>query len=298
MSVKFFFFLFLAVLIAFIAIVMINPTAKTKAMSLASQLIAKKNISVKNNISYGPLNRQNLDHYQPKTGSTQKPILIFYYGGGWKSGEKSIYHFIGAELASKGFDVIIPDYRLFPEVKFPKFINDAALAYNWVWQNLAKKDERPIILIGHSAGAHIAALMAYDQSYLNKFNSAANPKFKPAGFIGFAGPYAFNPVTWPTTKDIFSTIENEDLARPVAFVNSKSPASLLFHGEEDTVVKKWNMETLTKALKDNKIKVEANLLPGISHIDIMLNIGLPLKQQNNILEKLMEFIKAVEENTI
>ncbi len=295
MSVKLCFFLFLALLISFVSIVMISPSAKTKAMSLVSQLVANQNISVQKNISYGPLNRQSLDHYQPKTGSTQKPILIFYYGGGWESGEKSIYHFIGAELASKGFDVIIPDYRLFPEVKFPKFINDAALAYNWVWQHLAQKNERPIVLIGHSAGAHIAALMAYDQTYLNKFSSAANPKFKPAGFIGFAGPYAFNPVTWHTTKDIFSTTKNEDLARPVAFINSKSPTSLLFHGEEDTVVKKWNMETLTKALKANKVEVEANLLPGISHIDIMLNIGLPLKQQKNILEKMMKFIKKIEE---
>lgn len=294
---KLFFFLFLGLLISCISILILSPTAKTKAMSLASQMLAKKNISVQNNIPYGSLSRQTLDLYKLKTGSTQKPILIFYYGGGWKSGEKSIYHVIGAELASKGFDVIIPDYRLFPEVRFPKFVNDAALAYNWVWQNLAKKEERPIILIGHSAGAHIAALMAYDQSYLKKFPDASNPKFKPAGFIGFAGPYAFNPVTWPTTKDIFSTIKNEDLARPVAFVNSKSPATLLFHGEKDTVVKNWNMETLSKTLKDNKVEVETNLLPNITHIDIMLNIGLPLKQQTNILEKMIKFIKKVEEKS-
>lgn len=291
---KLFFFIFLGLLITFITIVMISPSAKTKAISLASQLIAKKNIQIKNNIAYGSLVRQTLDHYQTKTGSTQKPILIFYYGGGWKSGEKSIYYAIGAELASKGFDVIIPDYRLFPEVKFPKFVDDAALAYNWVWQNFAKGQDRPIILIGHSAGAHIASLMAYDQSYLKKFNQASSPKFKPAGFIGFAGPYAFNPVTWPTTKDIFSTIKDEDLARPVAFANSKSPPTLLFHGEKDTVVKRWNMETLSKVLKENKVDVEANLLPEISHIDIMLNIGLPLKQQKNILEKMMNFIKKVE----
>ena len=294
---KLFFFLFLGLLISFISILMLSPTAKTKAMSLASQMLAKKNIFVQSNIPYGSLSRQTLDLYKPKTSSTQKPILIFYYGGGWKSGEKSIYHVIGAELASKGFDVIIPDYRLFPEVRFPKFVNDAALAYNWVWQNLAKKEERPIILIGHSAGAHIAALIAYDQSYLKKFPDASNPKFKPAGFIGFAGPYAFNPVTWPTTKDIFSTIKNEDLARPVAFVNSKSPATLLFHGEKDTVVKNWNMETLSKTLKDNKVEVETNLLPNITHIDIMLNIGLPLKQQKNILEKMITFIKKIEEKT-
>lgn len=294
---KLFFFLFLGLLISFISILMLSPTAKTKAMSLASQMLAKKNISVQNNIPYGSLSRQTLDLYKPKTSSTQKPILIFYYGGGWKSGEKSIYHVIGAELASKGFDVIIPDYRLFPDVRFPKFVNDAALAYNWVWQNLAKKEERPIILIGHSAGAHIAALIAYDQSYLKKFPDASNPKFKPAGFIGFAGPYAFNPVTWPTTKDIFSTIKNEDLARPVAFVNSKSPATLLFHGEKDTVVKNWNMETLSKTLKDNKVEVETNLLPNITHIDIMLNIGLPLKQQTNILEKMIKFIKKVEKKS-
>ncbi len=292
---KLFFFLFLGLLITLISIVIISPTAKTKAMSLASQIIAKKNITVLNNIPYGSLSRQKLDHYKPKTGSTQKPILIFYYGGGWKSGEKSIYHVIGAELASKGFDIIIPDYRLFPEVKFPKFVNDAALAYNWVWKNLAKSQERPIILIGHSAGAHIAALIAYDQSYLKKFRDASNPKFKPAGFIGFAGPYAFNPVTWPTTKDIFSTIKDEDLARPVAFVNSKSPATLLFHGEKDIVVKRWNMESLSKTLKENKVEVETNLLPNISHIDILLNIGLPLKQQTNILEKMIKFIKKIEE---
>lgn len=301
-------------LIAFIAAVVFIAPARTCLIVLASRLVADGDVQVVRNIAYGAHARQSLDHYRDETkglarahslaavaddavSAGQKPIVIFFYGGGWTSGDKSIYHSIGAALAKRGFEVVIPNYRLFPEVQFPDFVHDAVLAYEWVWHNLAQKGTRPIFVMGHSAGAHIAALLAYDQRYLEngfakqfKSLNKSDLAFRPSGFIGLAGPYAFDPTTWPSTKHIFSNVTSADHARPVHFVNENSPPTLLFHGQKDDVVKLWNQQELTDALKRKGVFVNATVVPEVGHIGLLLNLGLPLGQRDQLFDKITQFI--------
>ena len=122
-------------------------------------------------IAYGELRRQKLDIYvPPMQPSGQLPVVVFWYGGAWIEGSKNDYRFVGAALAELGYVTVVPDYRLYPDVRFPAFIDDGALAVRWVRENAAEHGGDParIVLIGHSAGAHLAAMLAFNRVYLDK----------------------------------------------------------------------------------------------------------------------------------
>jgi acetyl esterase/lipase len=202
-----------------------------------SRLVAERGAVVQRDQSFGPNTRHRLDVYRPKTPCPDGPVVIFWYGGGWTSGDRATYGFVGSALAGRGITTVVPDYRHYPEVTFPGFVDDAALAYAWVAKNVAMNGAkpRPIIVMGHSAGAHTAALLAYDQGYLMRAGSNLP---KPTGLIGLAGPYSFDPTTWPTTKQIFATAPSADSARPVSFIRPGAPPALLLHGAADTTVRR------------------------------------------------------------
>ena len=154
-------------------------------------------------IAYGSLTRHKLDLFEPVNFRQQPaPVVVFFYGGGWDSGSKADYRFVGRTLAAKGFIAVVPDYRVYPEVVFPGFVEDAALAVAWVFENASRFNGDPtqIFLMGHSAGAHIAAMLALDESYLDAREHSPQ---QLAGWIGLSGPYDFLPLQSRRLKKIF-----------------------------------------------------------------------------------------------
>ncbi|MGI9386775.1 MAG: alpha/beta hydrolase [Methyloligellaceae bacterium] len=257
-----------------------------------STIVSESGVTIEHGLAYGSHPRHKLDIYRPDDDKGSGPIVIFLYGGGWKAGHRDSYGFVGAALASRGMTTVVPDYRLYPEVSFPAFVADAALAYSWVWRrlNAKRQDPRPIVLLGHSAGAHIAALLAFNADYLKGVNAKAS---RPAAFVGLAGPYAFDPTTWPTTKEIFATVADADRARPIAFVSSAAPPSLLIHGLEDTVVRLWNTRSMAKALKDAGIKTRKVEYENIGHIGVIAAISRPFRWRASVLKDVVTFIRDV-----
>ena len=242
-------------------------------------------------VAYGPLARHHLDIYHPKAVAEKLPLVIFYYGGGWTEGDRAAYGFVGAALAARGYTTIIPDYRLYPNVMFPDFQEDAALAYAWVARNLGEAcgTRRPIILAGHSAGAHMAALLTLDGTYLERFAQEAPA---PSGLIGLAGPYAFDPTTWPSTKAMFApAAANPDAARPVAFARAHAPPALLVHGLDDTTVRLWNTRGLAEALNKQGNVVETVEYPGVGHVGLVMAISKPLRWRAPVLDTMVSFIE-------
>ncbi len=172
-----------------------------------------------------PGERGTFDLYVPESATASTPVVVFFYGGGWDGGAKSIYPFVGQSLASEGFIVAIPDYRIYPEVRFPGFVEDGARAVAAV-EGLVRKGgggvpagRHPVFLMGHSAGAQIAALLAYDGRYLAKAG-ASNASL--AGFIGLSGPYDFLPLKEERYKRIFPPALR-DASQPVRFVSAGDP---------------------------------------------------------------------------
>ena len=142
---------------------------------------------VAKSIPYLPGNRHSLDVWDVPGGASSKPVLIFWYGGGWVKGSKEDYGFAARAYAAKGYVVVMPDYRLVPEVRFPAFVQDGAAAVKWVEANIARYggDPRRIAFAGHSAGAYTAIMLATDPRYLRA--AGVDPKVVFGG-VGLSGP--------------------------------------------------------------------------------------------------------------
>jgi acetyl esterase/lipase len=270
--------------------------AVSSVAGLYSGLVADRGVRVERGVAFGPLARDRLDIYRPAAGDRGGPIAMFIYGGGWRSGDRATYGFVGAALAARGITTVIADYRLFPEVKFPAFVEDAARAYAWVSANLASGGgrRRPIVLIGHSAGAYIAAMLALDEHFL----AAAGVAQRPAGLVGLAGPYAFDPTTFPTTAEIFKPAASADDARPVALVRPDAPRTLLVHGLTDDTVQLYNTRELASALLAVGADVRKIEYAGIGHMGLVLAISRPFRWRAPVLREIAEFIRSAEPNKI
>lgn len=241
--------------------------------------------------TYGSDPRQTLDVYAPRTPGTW-PVIVFIYGGSWASGDKDDYGFAGAALASRGFVTVIPNYRLVPGVRFPSFVEDCAAAVRWVSDNaqLYTGDPSRIVLVGHSAGAYNAMMLALDAHYLRDAGVDAQ---RIRGVVGLAGPYDFLPFDVDATRDAFGQAPDVALTQPVHFARADAPPALLLWGDADTTVGPRNLRSLDAALRGAGASVETKTYPGVDHVDIMLALSRPLRGRAPTLADVTAFAERV-----
>jgi len=244
------------------------------------------------NLAYGEADRQVLDVYVPDQSASAAPVIVFFYGGSWKSGSRETYRFIAESFAPAGFVVVVPDYRLYPEVRFPAFVEDGAHAVRWVRDNIRNYggDPERIILMGHSAGAHTAALLAFDERYLAR---AGVPATALRGLIGVAGPYAFDPLAYRSTRPIFSGVADIDTARPVTFVGGEDIPALLLHGADDTTVLPMNTEALADRIGKAGGRAATHVYPDTGHIGIVLSFAPPFRGRDTVYEDTLRFLRSL-----
>lgn len=243
-------------------------------------------------IDYGAHDRQKLDIYLPidVANNTASKTIVFFYGGSWESGHKEDYKFVAEALSSAGFIVVLPDYRVYPDVIFPDFVDDAARAVDWVKTNIAKHggDGNQVFVAGHSAGAHIAALLVLDKRYL------AHYALRPGdlrGMIGLAGPYDFLPLKSDTLKTIFGPENQRWQSQPIHFVDGNSPPMLLLVGNNDLTVWPKNSRNLAAKIQENKGKVELVEFEGYGHVAMVSKLAKPLRGEGRLLNEIVTFIQ-------
>lgn len=222
-------------------------------------------------VAYLPQHRLLLDIHAPvlPAGSTKAaPVVIYFYGGSWRDGRREDHRFVGAALAKRGVLVLMPDYRKAPAHPFPAFMEDAAAATAWARTHAASLggDPEQIFLMGHSAGAHIAALLAADARYLKAVDMAPRDL---AGVIGLAGPYDFLPITDPKIRAVFGNPAHWPQSQPVNFINGDEPPFLLLHGSDDRLVWPMNSERLAAKLRSVDRPVTLLIVPGIGHVRLL-----------------------------
>ncbi len=246
-------------------------------------------------LPYGPDPRQVLDVYRPQPLRADAPVIVFFYGGSWQDGSRDSYLFVGEALAAQGFVVIIPDYRVYPQVKFPVFVEDGARAVRWSLDHAADYggDARHVFLAGHSAGAHIAMLLGLDRHYLADAGVDAS---RIAGLIGMAGPYDFLPLTDPALQRLFGPPESLARTQPINFVAAGEPPVLLQYGEDDHTVSPTNSQHLAARLAQFGDRVELIGYPGYGHLGLIARIATPLKSDSQVLPDLVRFIHAQSAN--
>ena len=248
-------------------------------------------------IAYGPDARQKLDVYAPRRGagvSRPLPTILFFYGGSWNSGERGGYGFAARALAAQGFVVVVPDYRLVPAVRFPAFLEDGAAAVRWAEANTARYggDGTRLVLIGHSAGAYNAAMLALDPRWLGPARAAVR------GFVGLAGPYDFLPLDGPVTQAAFGAWPVPAETQPIHFANAGDPPTLLLTGADDSTVRSRNSEALAARLSAAGVPVEVRSYPGVGHIGIVTALARPFRGKAPVLADVAYFAHRVTADSV
>jgi acetyl esterase/lipase len=238
-------------------------------------------------LAYGAATRQSLDVYRPD-GARDAPLVLFWYGGAWVKGRKEDYRFVGAALAASGCVAVLPDYRLYPEVRFPSFVEDGALASAWAIRHAREHGADParVFLAGHSAGAHLAAMLAVQPRWLE---AAGAEHAAVRGLVGLSGPYALQPNT-ATLDAIFAPPFTSADWRPAEQVTARAPRTLLLHGADDGVVWPRQAEAFASALRAAGVPVELEIFPRRGHADTVAALSTPARSRAPVLEAIRRFV--------
>jgi acetyl esterase/lipase len=271
-----------------IAVVLLAACSRTGVLNA---LAPTDGITVTQDVAYAPGPRRTLDIYAPRSSAEPASVVVFFYGGNWDSGAKEMYRFVGAALAARGVMTVIPDYRLYPQVRFPAFMEDAASAVSWTHANIARfgGDPHRLFLMGHSAGAQIATLLALDPMYLHAQDVAPDAV---CGVIGLAGPYDFLPLRDPELETIFGPEAERPRSQPINYVTPQAPPMLLLAGRDDTTVDPGNTLRLAAKLRAAGVSVQSELYPRIGHATIIGAFARPLGFLAPSRKDTVDFVQA------
>ncbi|MEC5388065.1 alpha/beta hydrolase [Uliginosibacterium sp. H3] len=271
-------------------------TSACSSISIVNGVTPRSGYTLTPDVAYGDGPRMKLDVYAPdKADPSGKPapVVVFFYGGNWREGDRADYRFLAAPLAARGIVVVVPDYRLYPEVEYPEFLKDSAKAVAWTLREVSKYGGDPsnVFVMGHSAGAYNAAMMAYDPRWLGA------EKISPgvlAGFVGLAGPYNFLPIQSPDTKPVFDWPNTPASSQPITHVAPTAPHALLIApgpGKDKIVDPEINTERMADALRKNNIGVEVKRYDSLNHYTTAGAFAWPLRWLAPVLQDVSNFVK-------
>ncbi|NWE17679.1 alpha/beta hydrolase [Pseudomonas sp. P7548] len=245
-------------------------------------------------IAYGADPRQTLDIYRPVPAISNAPVVVFFYGGSWNSGSKDDYGFVGEALASRGIVVVIADYRLYPQVRYPAFLQDGAQAVAWTCKHIAEfgADPAQLYVMGHSSGAYNASMLALDARWLNEVGLSPSV-FK--GWIGLAGPYDFLPIENRDVRPVFFFPNSPPDSQPINHVSAGAPPALLLASTDDKLVNPTrNTGGLASKLRAAGVPVQVSYFTKTSHATLVASISRPLRWLAPVLDRVTAFIQATD----
>ena len=237
---------------------------------------------------------QTLDVWAPAgAGSAKRPVLIFWYGGGWVKGDRDAYAFAGRAFAKAGFVVVIPDYRKVPQVRFPAFLVDGAEAVAWTRDHAAGLGGDPgrIAFAGHSAGAYTAVMLALDSQWLKA--AGVDPAIVKAS-VGLSGPYDFYPFDKKRSIDAMSRWPRPLETQPIQYARADAPPLLLVTSTADTEVRPKNAINLAAKLRSLGAPVELKNYKGLTHEEVVMALSKPFRDKAPVLADTVAFLHRVQ----
>jgi acetyl esterase/lipase len=234
--------------------------------------------------------KHRLDLFVPK-GPKEFPVLLFVHGGAWQRGDKDyylgLYSTLGKSFARQGVGVAVINYRLSPAVKHPEHIKDVARAFAWVHKHIGEYGGRPdqVFLCGHSAGGHLVALLATDDTYL-KAEGLGLRDVK--GVVALSGLYRIPENLFP--RVFGDDAEGRKLASPICHVKPGLPPFLLLCADHDLPgCDKGPCDAFCQALREKGNKVEEIEVKDSNHYLIIMSAPVP---EEPVAKAILEFIKA------
>ncbi len=266
--------------------------AACSPLATLNAVATRSNHEVLADIAYAPGERHKLDVYRP-TGQAPTggwPVVVFFYGGSWNTGERAQYRFVGAALASRGVLTLVADYRLYPEVRYPDFLGDSAAALAWGLENGGRLggDPRRVFVMGHSAGGYNAAMLALDARWLRPLGHAPA---ELAGWIGLAGAYDFLPMTNPDTRPVFFHPNYPPHTQPLEFASTGAPPTFLGAAVRDTLIDpQRNTVGLASRLESMHVPVTLRMYDRVGHATLVASLAGPLHFLAPTLDDVVNFI--------
>lgn len=248
---------------------------------------------------YGDDPQQRLIVLRPNAISpaARLPVILFIHGGSWASGNPANYALIGRGFAPEGFVVVVAGYRLGDAGKYPAMLKDGAAALSWTHTNIAALGGDPdaIYLMGHSAGAYNAVMLALDQRWLQAANV---PEAAVRGVVGISGPYDFLPLDTPDSIRAFGDAPDLPATQPINYTRSDAPPMLLLTGEADTTVKPRNTRGLAAALTELGAEVQTAYYPGMDHSDPLVALAAPWRNKRRVHAEIMRFLERTAASSV
>jgi acetyl esterase/lipase len=261
----------------------------------AEALLLGDHFTLASGLSHGEGARQRLDVYRPRAVRRPAPVVVFLYGGRWQRGSREEYRLLGDALTRRGFVAVVPDYRLYPQASFPAWVEDGAAAVRWTRENIRRYggDPERIFVVGHSAGAHTAALLALDQRYLRR---AGVPAGGVRGFVSLAGPVD---TVWtdPDVQALMGPRAGWPATYPETFIDGTEPPLLLLHGAGDETVSAANSVRLAARIRERGGCARSIVYPELGHIEIVVALAVPRLGIAPVLDDVAEFVRAPMETT-
>lgn len=243
-------------------------------------------------IAYGGDPRQKLDVYVPRYPVKNAPVVVFFYGGSWNSGSRSDYSFVGEALASRGIVAVLADYRLYPQVRYPLFLEDCAKAVAWAHDHIREfsGDPERLFLMGHSSGAYNVAMLALEPPLLEAVGMSPHDL---RGWIGLAGPYDFLPIKNPEVRPVFFWPDSPPQSQPINHISRGAPPALLIAAKDDDVVNPTrNTGGLANKLRAAGVAVQDRYYARTSHATLVATLSRPLRGLAPVLDEVTSFVKS------
>jgi acetyl esterase/lipase len=265
-----------------------NPVTIFSPFNIAEAV--DQNVEKIADIAYADGARKKLDMYRPLKPGGLSPVVMFIYGGSWRAGDKFEYEFVGRALAAAGFITVIADYRLWPEVKYPDFLDDNAQAMKWIQDNIESYggDPKRFFVAGHSAGAYNAVMLGLDGSFRRDFNVTMPIR----AIAGISGPYNFYPFEYDQVRDTFGSAPSPEGTQPINLVTADAPPIFLASGTSDPIVRKENSEALAAKLKADGIWVTEKYYEGFGHLEPVIAMGAMMRFRMPILQDMVDFFQT------
>ncbi|MBA3656476.1 MAG: alpha/beta hydrolase [Gemmatimonadaceae bacterium] len=262
-------------------------------LRIAEGIFLGDNFVRKTDVPYGSSAQERLDVYRSRVRSGPAPVVIFLHGGRWRNGSKNEYRLLGDALTRRGLVVVVPDYRLFPEVEFPGWVEDAARAVRWTRTNIRRfgGDSSRIWVVGHSSGGHSAALLALDERYLRNVRL---PSDAVSGYVIMAGPVD---TTWtdPDVQEVMGASEDWPSTYPVNFIDGKERPILFLHGADDRTVSARNSVRLAALIRERGGCARAIVYRGVSHLGLVFALAVPTLGKASVADDIVAFIRGADD---
>jgi acetyl esterase/lipase len=244
-------------------------------------------LRVTRNEAYAPGDRHGLDIYAPRGTGGPRPVIVFFYGGGWTSGAKADYAWVGATLARRGYVAIVPDYQLYPQAHWPQFLEDCAAAVRWARDHAVTYggDPSALLLMGHSAGAYNALALAIDRRWLARVGMDSRRDLK--AMVGLSGPYTMEP-NGSLEQAIFDV--KNGYTEPIDHADGQSPPLLLMIGDKDRTALPANSDEVAARVRRLGGAAEVIHYPLLGHNDTLDALGDVLGQTAPVMNDIADFL--------